>query len=82
MRVFVWRSRVKAAVTAKLADDAAELEVKLRRKAQNQAIGKLKVAFARIARGEVGMRLFLWSMRTREAKEAAKDDGPGGDPAK
>ena len=70
MRVYVWQSKVKTAVRAKLADDAGELEAMMKRKSKNQAIGKLRVAFARIARGEVGMRVFVWSMRTREAKEA------------
>ena len=36
-----------------------------------ELVGKLKVAFARITRGEIGMRVFVWRSGARAAKDAA-----------
>ena len=46
---------------------AARLEDQMRR----QGLTKLKLVFARLARGEAGMRVYLWAGRVREAQRAA-----------
>ena len=75
MLIYVWRSEKQRAHEAMRQDhEAAQLEDKIAaemRKTRNQAIGKLKVAFARITRGEIGMRVFVWRSGARAAKDAA-----------
>ena len=43
--------------------DAAQAALELKRVTNARAVAKLKVAFAKIMRGEAAMRLYLWSSR-------------------
>ena len=66
MLLYVWGSQMKRDIAeSRQAGDAAELEGRMKRQAKNQAIGKLKVTFARISRGEVGMRVYIWRTKAK-----------------
>jgi len=67
----VWRSGMQAAKEAsKEAREAAALEEQVRRKGKSQAITKLKLAFAKITRGETGMRVYIWRCAVKAVKDA------------
>ena len=71
MLIYVWRAQVRqAAESMRHRSDAAQLADVLRRKARNRAIGKLKTCFAKVMRGETGMRIYIWRVGVKATREA------------
>jgi len=71
MRVYLWRTRCRSEREGKVAQEkASEIEREMAR-TMNRAVSKLQIAFQRIFRGELGVRVYIWGSR-------AKGDGKAG----
>merc|ERR1719181_1712753 len=75
MRLEVWRSLMKMDAYAKHAELQAALEAQMRSQGQGAGLRMLRQIFARMVKGEVGMRVEIWRTTMKDevrAREMAR----------
>ena len=70
MRLSIWMTQVKAAQESIRAHAAAMMATKLAQRSKGQAVTKLRQVFARMMRGELGMRTSVWMFRFKQSQKA------------
>ena len=66
MRLEIWRMAVKIDAAAKQEESQAELLQRIHDERQATALNNLKTTFARMVKGEVGMRVAVWRSQVRQ----------------
>merc|ERR1719454_951998 len=72
MRLEVWRSLMKMDAYAKHAEMQAALEAQMRGQGQGAGLRMLRQIFARMVKGEVGMRVEIWRTTMKDEVRAAE----------